>query len=735
VVSGVNLRTLEEIGEWAAYGFYEALEKPYPRSYGRAYRRMYENMPVRVPDDRYLIPFEPMVDSRDFVADKLWFATSFICDHNHHCGLRVNPGVAKEKKRQFPQHATFIDALVVDLSQRLPHFGGYTHSNPDMRRVVNEGFLSMEAELDAQIELTRQERDADPATLNLLLSLRDYAAGIHAFYNTTLQCLCITTKGASGERRRQLQRIADSFAECFMVPASTFLQGLLAVNFTWMLDGCDSIGRFDQVLGALFERDRTDGTLDLDFSRQLLDELWQNFERLNGWNMQIGGYTPDGRDGCNALTLECIGACGRNKVRRPNVAFRITRETPDSAVMEALKVLRLGSGRPALYNDDAYVKTLYEMDLGLSREDSREIGFGGCTETMIAGLSNVGSLEGMLNLAKALELALNDGCDPMEGRQAGPHTGDFVGFRTFDGFYQAVKRQIQYMTDTFVTDMNAQLRRRFTEGDPKMPRTFFTRDCIRRRKSFEAGGARYNWSVVSYQGIANLIDSIIAIRKCVFQDGSVRAQELMAALSTNFEGAEPLRQQLLDAPKFGNDSDYVDVLASDVIDHAWRTLYSHEPPRGGRYLASCILFATYGGAGKIVGATPDGRKAYEPLTDSVGAMQGCDTNGPTALLNSVTRLPLHLGVGTPILNIRLLKKTMESDQELRALVHMIRAYFSNGGLQLQISVISKEEMLAAQKEPEKHRDLIVRIGGYSEYFVVLPKELQESVIARTEHSV
>ncbi|PJB76425.1 MAG: formate C-acetyltransferase/glycerol dehydratase family glycyl radical enzyme, partial [Armatimonadetes bacterium CG_4_9_14_3_um_filter_58_7] len=212
------------------------------------------------------------------------------------------------------------------------------------------------------------------------------------------------------------------------------------------------------------------------------------------------------------------------------------------------------------------------------------------------------------------------------------------------------------------------------------------------------------------------IDSIIAIRKCVFQDGSVRAQELMAALSTNFEGAEPLRQQLLDAPKFGNDSDYVDVLASDVIDHAWRTLYSHEPPRGGRYLASCILFATYGGAGKIVGATPDGRKAYEPLTDSVGAMQGCDTNGPTALLNSVTRLPLHLGAGTPILNIRLLKKTMESDQELRALVHMIRAYFSNGGLQLQISVISKEEMLAAQKEPEKHRDLIVRIGGYSEYF-------------------
>jgi len=729
----MNLEILAEIGEWAAYGFYEALDEPYPRSYGRAYRRMYEHMPVRVPEDRYLIPFEPFSDCRDFVTDRIWTATSFICDHHHHCGLRVNPSIAEEKKRQYPQYAEFIDALVADLSKRLIHFGGYTHSNPDMRRVVNEGFLTMERELDEQIEYARQEKDG--ASLNLLLALKDYAFGVRAFYEHTLESLRVAVAMANGERHTKLSRILAAFSHCFMVPAETFLEGLLAVNFTWMLDGCDSIGRFDQVLGPLFEKDIAEGRLALDFARQLLDELWQNFERLNGWNMQIGGYTPDGRDGCNALTLECIAACGRNKLRRPNVAFRITKETPDDVIVEALKVLREGSGRPALYNDDLYVKTLCELDLGLSPEDAREIGFGGCTETMIAGLSNVGSLEGMLNLAKALELALNDGFDPIEGRQVGPHTGEFTSFRTFDDFYQAVKRQIQYMTDAFVVEMNAQLRRRFTEGDPKIPRTFFTRDCLKRRKSFEGGGARYNWSVVSYHGIANLIDSLVAIRKYVFEERVISPQELLTALASNFEGFETLREQLLAAPKFGNDDDYVDLLGCDVIDFAWRTLYSHQPPRGGRYLPSCILFATYGQAGQMVGATPDGRKAREPLTDSVGPMAGRDTHGPTAMLNSVTKLPLTLAIGTPVLNIRFLKKTMESDRNLRALVKLIRTYFAQGGLQLQISVVSKEEMLAAQREPDKYRDLIVRIGGYSEYFVNLPKELQDSVIARTEHMV
>jgi len=605
-----------------------------------------------------------------------------------------------------------------------------------MRRVVDEGFESMEVELAEAIAKTRDEGDdAEPGALELLLSVEDLAVGVRAFYERTLAAIDTAERQADSSRGEELRAIREAFGACFMRPSKTFFQGLLAVNFAWMIDGCDSIGRMDQVLGDLYDADIAAGRLDVEFARRLLDEVFDNFEVFNGWNLQIGGWTPEGEDGTNALTLEFIRACGRNHYRRPNVAFRITTETPDSAVAEALRMLRDGSGRPALYNDDLYVKTLREMDLGLTAADAAEIGFGGCTETMISGLSNVGSLEGEINLAKALELALHDGCDPHTGQQTGPHTGRFDEMASFDEFLTAVKRQIAYRTAQYYAWDAEQLRRRFTEGDPMLARTLFTRDCTARRKSFEAGGARYNWCVVSYQGIANLIDSLAAIRQCVYEDGDFTQADLLAALAADFDGHENVRQALLAAPKFGNDDDRVDLLGREIMDHAWSELYSYEPPRGGRYLASCILFVTYEWAGQPVGATPDGRHAGEPLADSVGAFQGNDIHGPTALLNSVAKLPLHLAVGTPVLNIRLQRAIMDREDDLAKITALVRGYFAKGGMQMQVSVLNREELLAAQAEPEKHTDLIVRIGGYSEYFCNLTPELQETVIERTEHGV
>lgn len=721
-----TLAILEELGEWMALGFYEGIELPWPRAYGLAWRRLYERMAIRIPGDRYLLPHEPFTDARTFTEANYWHAAGFICDFNHDRGLVLHPEIAGEKRRQFPQHAEFIDWLLQDLAPRLPHFGGYTHSNPDIRRVVSEGFLAIEAEVDAELA-----RESSP----LLLALKDYATGVRAFHRRAADALHEAAAAAPDDRRARMTLIADSFAHGFLHPARTFIEGLLAVHFTWLLDGCDSLGRIDQALGGLFAAELAGGTLDLAFARALLDELWQNFERLNGWNIQIGGATPEGRDGTNALTRELIVACGRNHCRRPNVAFRVTRDTPDDTLLAALEVLREGSGRPALYNDDLYVRTLLGLDLGLIPEDARELGFGGCTETMIAGMSNVGSLEGELNLAKALELALNDGFDPVHGRQAGSHTGRFADFPDFGAFLAAVKRQIHYMTDAFVAENRRELAQRFTHGDPKLARTLFTRDCVARRLSFEAGGARYNWAVVTYQGIANLIDSLAAIRARVFEQRAVTPDELLAALQADFAGHEDTRRLLSSSPRFGNDDPAVDALAREILGDAWSVLQQHETPRGGRYLASCILFVTYLRAGQEVGATPDGRGAFEALADSVGPVQGRDTHGPTAMLNSVTTLPLPLAVGTPVLNIRLQKPVMQSPQGLRGIADLIRAFFASGGLQIQLSVVSTEEMRAAQQHPERYRDLIVRIGGYSEYFTALPAELQESVIARAEYAV
>ena len=728
---------LRELGEWAALGFYEGLSLPWPRCYGLGYRRLYENMAITVPAGRLLFPQEPLPSARTRESDGLWWAESLICDFQHNTGLRVNPETAALKKKAFPQHTDFIDALVADLTPRLPVYGGYTHTNPDMRRVLDEGFLAMEEAFRSELQALQQtDADPDPAELNLLLALDDYLAGVRAFHSRTCAALRETAADSDPARHEELLLLADSLEHGFLYPAQTFLEGILAINFVWMLDGCDSIGRFDQLLGPLFEKDIAEGTMTLSFARRILDEVWQNFERFNGWNLQIGGRVSGGGDGTNELTFECLRACERNKMRRPNVAFRITADTPETAVLEALRVLGKGSGRPALYNDDLYIDTLSKMDLGIRPEDVCEIGFGGCTETMIAGCSNVGCIGfGDLNLAKALELSLNDGYDPVLKIHAGPHTGRFESFADFPSFLNAVKRQIQFLTDDFVARLNIEIRKRFTGGDPKLNRTFFTRDCVERHKSFEGGGARYNWEIVSYHGVANLIDSLSAIRHHVFEQKTLSPKQLLDALDRNFEGCEDVRRLLQSAPRFGNDDDRVDDIATEIITYAWEELYAHPMPRGGRYIPSCILFVTYAWFGRMVGATPDGRKAFDVLTDSIGPAQGRDINGPTAMLNSVTKLPLKLAIGTPVLNLRLAKNLFRDEAHLRNIAALLKTYFAKGGLQLQLSVVDGEEMLKAQKEPEKHRDLLVRIGGYSEYFTLLEPALQDSVIARTEHGL
>ena len=727
----MNIGLLEQLGEWTAVGFYEAIEQglPWPRNYGLAYRRLYEHMDVEVQPDRYLAPCEPFHHAATMASDGLWTASSgMVLDFDHNRGLRVNRFALQHKRESFPQHVGFLDDLAADLEQRLPHYGGYTHNNPDIRRVVQDGFLAMQQELDEQVvvpDLSAGERD-------LLLALQDYAQGVRALYDRTCRALQQAV-AVSGSVR--LRCLADAFDAAFLRPANNFYAGLLAVHFAWLLDGCDSIGRIDQVLGDLYEQDLASGVLTEAVAGGMLDEWWRSFETMNGWNLQIGGRTPDGRDGCNVLTRACIHACERNRLRRPNVAFRITRDTPRDFLVAALRSLRNGSGRPALYNDDLYIRSLLEMDLGLTEADAREIGFGGCTETMIAGLSNVGSLEGSINLAKCLELALHDGLDPISGRQVGPKTGPFTTFPDFDAFHEALRRQVEHATREFARESCDQLQQRFTSGDPKLYRTFFTRDCVRNRRSFEAGGARYNWAVVSYQGIANLIDSMAAIRRLVFEQRTLSAECLMAALRADFNGHEVLLQRLWAVPKFGNDVDWVDRLGHDLLEHAWRELLSHRTPRGGRFLPSCILFNTYLDAGRQVGATPDGRKAFTALVDSVGAVPGRDVNGPTALLQSVARLPLNLAVGTPVLNLRFQKTLFQQDEALDRLCDLVGTYFRLGGMQVQVSVLSADAMRAAQQQPENYRDLIVRIGGYSEYFVRLDKDLQGAVIERTEHAV
>ena len=715
---------LEELQEFAAIGFYEGLDLPWPRAYGLASRRMHERMPIVLPATGWLLPDASEYPVRIRAQHNLDIPQANIVGFHHSSGLGISRDIANLRQAERPELAPAIDALIADLAPRLEHRGGYTHHNPDMVRVVNDGFLAMTAGLIAVAEPTPLQQ-----------ALLDYRAGALAFHARSLDAIRAAALSASGDDRERLSRVAGAFAWAFLHPARDFLEGLLACHFAWLLDGCDGIGRLDRILGGLYERDLANGTLDQETASDLIDELFSRFHERRGWNLQIGGRLADGSLCDNALTHEVIAACARRRQTRPNVALRIATDTPDATLDKALLALASGSGRPALYNDDRYVELLTAPPFSVPFADAVEYGFGGCTETMLGGLANVGSLDGEINLARALELALFGGRDPRSGKLEGPETPDLTSCATWDDFLAILRTHLDHHTDGFVRWASSCLAWRKTAGDPKLCRTMLTRDCLERGRSFEDGGARYNWSVVSYQGVANLIDSLAALRQRVFDEQVITRERLLEALRCNFQGFQREHSLLSTTPRFGNDLDRVDLPGAEVLRHAWGRLLAAETPRGGRFVPSVIIFTTYGQAGTRVGALPDGRLAGQPLGDSAGSLPGRDTHGPSALLASVAKLPTDLAVGTPVVNLRFQRSLLVEQCGRRAVAALVRGFFARGGLQLQIACLSAEEMRAAQADPAAHGDLIVRIGGFSAYFTLLDPALQETVIARTEHAV
>ena len=750
----MNLDLLLEIKEYAAYGLYEALEKPYPFAYAHALRRLYELEPVRILEDYLLVPAEPFYYSPTSYGDAMnegarsqarglapgesgaHHAHNAIFGQFHSSGLGVYWDVAERKKEQYPQYAESIDALCRDLEKKCESRSGYMHNNPDTVTVVRKGFLYMMQELEDEIRKANEEQDAEG--LNYLYAMQDYAQGVVAYYKKHLDALREAVSCASGDRKRKLAVILDGFENCFMKPADSFVSGLLAVNLCWMLDGCDSIGRLDYVLGDLLEKDLSAGKVDLALVRELLDNLWDLFERYNGWNLQLGGRTPEGTDCYNTLTKECILCNTRNKTRRPNLALRVTRNMPRDIWELALDSVAAGNGKPALYNDELYMDALHQYFPEVEEKDLAMYGFGGCTETMLTGISAVDSLGADMNLAECLMAALFNGRNVYTGHPCGLETGSFEEMETFEEFVAAVKKQIDYSVSQMANGIQehspcgGSRESKKNIGDPRIVRSMFTRGCTVKRKPFDLGGAKYNWSVVSFHGTTVLADSMAAIRQCVFEERSISKQTLLEALKQDFKGYEQVQSILKKADKFGNDIPWVDRLAGELVGYTWEKTLAQPFPRGGRLVPSVILFATYENAGRYVSALPNGRNAGKPLNDSIGAFEGADTHGPTALINSVLKLPHTKAVGTPVFNMRFSKSLFAQEKGRISLQMLLKSYFQQGGLQAQISVLSTEEMRAAQKEPEKYKDLIVRIGGYSEFFVHLTEELQETVIKRAE---
>jgi formate C-acetyltransferase len=733
------LELMEELGEFAAAGFYRARAagEPWPIPYGRAVRELYERMEIRIPDGRILVPAEPMPHARrrrpgDTIGDMGKLGVGLLLGPESIFGLKVSDHMIEPLKQRRPGATGAIDALAADLKK---HFMAgalkMTHSSPDIQRVLDVGLLAMRAELEGEIEKLALDGN-DPRGLSLLRAVREAVAGIEALHRRIGRKLA-----SEATRRPDLAPIAAAWAQVALRPAKSFLEGILGVNFIWMIDGCDSIGRLDQQLGGLLEADLRDGQVSLDLVRRLLDDLWAYHEAYGGWNLQIGGRMADGGVCDNLFTREVLLACRRNGTSKPSVSLRVARDTPEETLIDAARTIGTGCGQPAMYNDERYIELLESMAPPVSTADAVEVGYAGCTETLINGMTNCGTVAGRhgMDLPRPVLWAIFDGRSDPGGDRDGAETGDFAAMESFEQFLDAVKRQLTCQVMQYIDAYETHFEQYRHTGDPHCVRTFLTRDCVVNHESFAFGGARYNWHYVNCLGTTTLIDAVCAVRHCVYETHAVDASRLRDALARDFQDCQDLRATLAEAPKFGNDDPNVDRLGRELLEHVWGQFASRRGPLGGQYVPSTIPWGLYVSVGARLPATPDGRRAGQPLNDSIGPAAGRDRKGPTAMLNSVSALPLEMALGTPVLNVRLQREFINDQGGPDRVAAMVRAFFARGGMHMQVSVLDPAQLRAAQKDPASHRGLLVRIGGYSEYFTALDPTFQESIIQRMEHAL
>lgn len=557
-------------------------------------------------------------------------------------------------------------------------------------------------------------------------------------------------------RRKELEKIADTCQRVPASPARSFYEALQSFWFTHLSINLEASyaleapGRMDQYLYSLYQKDLEEGRLTRQQAAELLGCLWVKFaeiEVVHGtvWgqatqesqfqDITIGGVTGDGTDATNELTYLILEVTRQLKTAQPAIYLRCHKGTPEELWMKAVEVYRnRGDGQPAFLNDEAQL--LNFVGLGIPIREARNWVGSGCAEPFVAGVST-GDRPLNFGLAQIFQLTLNNGIDPRTGKQLGPATGDPRNFSSYDELYTAFKKQVEY----FVELIGKVHRLLWQERAGRYSLPFFSAlmgDCIDKGLDYMAGGCRYPQLYYGFhdRGHQNVADSLAAIKKLVFEERKIGMAELLEALAVNFEGKEKLRQMLLAAPKYGNDDDYVDGIFNDLSLWSQRRMAQERHPLGvnQRVIRGGATKHYY--YGKTLGALPDGRKAGEPLADgSLSPMRGVDLKGPTAVINSATKIN-HLEIVTNTLfNMKVSPGILETREGVRNFIALIKTYFNRGGYHIQFNTMGQEMLLEAKKHPEKYRELLVRVAGYSAYFVDLSPEVQDEIIARTEHTL
>ena len=619
--------------------------------------------------------------------------------------------------------------------------------------IYREGMLARKSRIAAS--RARIDWGADPAAMakDEELKAMDAACDGAIAFAERHAALAETMAASEADpgRAAELRRVAEV---CRRVPAREPRDFWEALQMYWFvhlgtiteLNGWDAMspGHLDQHLGPFYEKGLADGTLTRESAKELLACFWIKVNNTPAppkvgvtaaesgtyndfTNINLGGLGRDGSDGSNEVSYIALEVLDELQLLQPQANLQVGARTPDRLLKAACRVVRRGSGYPSLFNADEVVAA--QAGMGKSLEDAREGGTSGCVETGSFG-KEAYLLHGYLNAPKLLELAMNDGVDPCTGKRVGAPTGDPARFADFEALYAAFERQLAFVVAAKVRVSNY-LDRMFAAWAPAPFLSAVVADCIEKGLDYYDGGARYNTDYIQCCGIGTVTDSLAAIKRHLYEEGKTTWAELRAALAADWEGREELRLVMSNkTPRFGNDDEYADSLARRVFESLYRAIDGRPSPRGGTYHINLLSTTCHVYFGLRTGASPDGRRATKPISDGASPAQGADRKGPTAVALSLAKLD-HARTGGSLLNQRFLPSALEGDAGVDKLASLVRTYFRMGGHHVQFNVVDTETLRKAQAKPEDYRDLLVRVAGYSDYFVNLDRNHQEEIISRT----
>lgn len=626
------------------------------------------------------------------------------------------------------------------------------HITVDYERVLQKGFLGLKSEVEAEFSQINYEDSGCLKKIYLLQAMsRCCDAAIHFAERYAQEADRLAGTESDPVRKTELEDIAGMCRHVPAHPARSFQEALQSFYFVHLILNLETNsyaigpGRFDQYIHPYYQADIEAGKLTREQAWELLACLWIKLNELtvvkeggtakasntynDFQNLNLGGQTIDGRDAVNDLSYLCLDVTGCLHLPQPQVSVLISEKTPNQFLAKACQVASLGFGMPAMFNEDEKTQAL--LHKGKSLEDARKGGINGCVELVVQGKDMMAS-SGYFNMPKSLELALNNGVNPLTGTHLGPQTGNLDELSTFDDLLEAFRKQMAYgLNLKMIYDGIA--KQAYAEFCPVPFTSLLMDDCLKKGRDYHDGGTHYSLPMVCGVGTGTMADSMAAIKKLVYDEKTISLKQLVEALHADFVGYERELQLLRNRmPKWGNGDDYVDTLAHKVVEMFTDELEKHHDERGRPYAANMIPTTTHVWFGDLTGATSDGRHAKTPLSEGISPVQGMDRKGPTAVVRSMARLDHARCCGT-LFNMKFHPSALSGEEGLDKFAYLVRTYFKLGGHHMQFNVLSSETLRAAQLHPEDYQDLIVRVAGYSDYFVRLSRDLQDEIISRTEH--